>query len=217
VTVRVDPLVALYMVRVKICGMTNLDDALQAASCGADALGFNFYPESPRYVAPEKARAIVSALPPFVTVVGLFVNAPASEVEEISRDCGVHVLQLHGDEGPEFCGQFSRPVIRAIQVRDGSFLEDVARYSVQGFVLDAYHPALYGGTGRVFDWELVRDAGRYGKIILAGGLTPENVAEAIRKGKPYAVDVASGVERSPGVKDPDKVKQFVLNAKRACW
>lgn len=202
------------MVRVKICGITNLEDALHAAACSADALGFNFYPESPRYVDPGDARKIISALPPFVLAVGLFVNAPAQEVEEISRDCGVHVLQLHGDEEPEFCGRLSRPVIKAIRVRDATFLDEMARYTVQGFLLDAFHPELYGGTGRSFNWELVRDAGRYGKIILAGGLTPENVAGAVGKGRPYAVDAASGVELMPGVKDPEKVKRFIFAAKR---
>ncbi len=203
------------MVRVKICGITSVEDALHAAACGADALGFNFYPESPRYVSPDRARGIIAELPPFVMVVGLFVNASEEEVEGVSQDCTLHVLQLHGDEDPEFCKRFTRPVIKALQVRGSSFLDEMARYEVQGFVLDAFHPELYGGTGKAFDWKLVRDAERYGKIILAGGLTPGNVAEAVKEAMPYAVDVASGVEREPGVKDPEKVRQFIEAAREA--
>jgi len=218
--VSVDVAVSLYgsplMTRVKICGITNLDDALYAAESGADALGFVFYPNSPRYIEPEAAQAIIQRLPPCVTTVGVFVNEPAEQVNEIIRLTGIQIVQLHGDESPEDCATIERPVIKAFQVSEWFDVQHLSAYSVHAYLLDAYHPRQRGGTGHIFDWAIAREAKEYGRIILAGGLTPENVRQAIEVVRPYAVDVSSGVEWSPGVKDREKVKRFLARA-RASW
>jgi phosphoribosylanthranilate isomerase len=179
--------------KVKICGITRLEDALTAVQLGADALGFNFWPRSKRHVTPAAARAIVRRLPPLVTAVGVFVDPTREEVLAAVDTAGVTMAQLHGDESPELCLSIPIPVLKAIRVADGSSLAALASYEVRGFVLDTPSPG-YGGSGRTFDWSLVAEAARAMPVILAGGLTPENVAEAVRSVRPWAVDVASGVE-----------------------
>jgi phosphoribosylanthranilate isomerase len=202
------------MVSVKICGITNLEDAWAAVEAGADALGFVFYPPSPRHVTPTQARAIIAALPPFVTTVGLFVDAAAEQIEAIAARCGLDRLQLHGHEAPELCARLTRPVIKAFRIRNADSLASLPRYKVAAYLLDAYvEGALPGGTGASFAWELAAQAKPYGPVILAGGLTPDNVEAAIRRIQPYGVDVSSGVERAPGLKDHAKLRAFVARAK----
>jgi phosphoribosylanthranilate isomerase len=200
--------------KVKICGITRLEDALTAVQLGADALGFNFWPRSKRHVTPAAARAIVRRLPPLVTAVGVFVDPTREEVLAAVDTAGVTMAQLHGDESPELCLSIPIPVLKAIRVADGSSLAALASYEVRGFVLDTPSPG-YGGSGRTFDWSLVAEAARAMPVILAGGLTPENVAEAVRSVRPWAVDVASGVESAPGIKDPDKMRRFLEAAQEA--
>jgi phosphoribosylanthranilate isomerase len=201
------------MVRVKICGITTMEDALLAVQAGADALGFVFYDRSPRNIDPLKAAAIIGGLPPFVQAVGLFVNADAAFVNETADRCRLDLVQLHGDEAPEYCERIRRRVIKAFRVRDASSLAPVRDYRVAGILLDAYSPAAPGGTGLSFNWELAGIAGEFGPVILAGGLSPDNVREALERVAPYAVDVSSGVESSPGRKDPEKVREFIKRAK----
>ena len=201
------------MVRVKICGITNLDDALTAVEAGADALGFVFYDKSPRCIAPEKAADIIGALPPFITTVGLFVNADVDFVNTTTEKCLLDRVQLHGDESPEFCGRIVRPVVKVFRIRSEASLQAMRDFRVSGYLLDAYSPDAYGGTGMTFNWEVAKTAKQFGPIILAGGLTPDNVRQAVEAVKPYAVDVSSGVEAAPGRKDPDKIRKFLKNAK----
>lgn len=203
------------MVRVKICGMTNRDDALLAAELGADALGFIFYPKSPRAITPEAAREIIRRLPPFVLTVGVFVDEEPARVEEIAAFTGLDWLQLHGAESPEYCRAMGRRVIKGFRIKGEESLALLAPYhgAVQAFLLDTYRPGTPGGTGQTFDWELARRAKEFGPIILAGGLTPDNVAEAIHTVRPAAVDVASGVEAAPGKKDPNNLKAFMEAAR----
>jgi phosphoribosylanthranilate isomerase len=200
------------MVRVKICGIKRLEDALAAVDAGADAIGLNFWRPGRRYVPPETARAICRSLPPFVTRVGVFADEEAETIRTISEICGLDALQLHGQETPEFCRQFDRPVIKGIKIRDASSLRRLAGYQVAAFLLDAHVPGEMGGTGRTFDWSLAREAQQAGPVILSGGLTPENVTAAIRAAAPYAVDVASGVE-TEGEKDPVKIRAFITRVR----
>ena len=202
------------MTRVKICGITNLEDARLAVKYGADALGFVFYEGSPRHVFPETVREIISHLPPFVTTVGVFVNAPPQEIREVMDLAGLDVVQLHGDEPQEECSLFPR-VIKAFRVRELSDIERLKGYSVSAYLLDAYDPEVPGGTGQTFNWDIAVEAKKYGPIILAGGLTPENVADAVSRVRPYAVDVSSGVEAQKGKKDHEKMRLFIHRAKRA--
>jgi phosphoribosylanthranilate isomerase len=196
---------------VKICGITRLEDAMAALRMGADALGFVFA-ESPRRMAPDRAREIVRAIPPLIQTVGLFVNEHREEMEEIKRYVGLDVLQLHGDESPEEVAQLRGRVIKALRVRaDGVPNED--DFPDVTLLLDAHAPSARGGTGRSFDWTLATEVALRRPVILAGGLTPENVTEAIRVVGPYAVDVSSGVELAPGRKDHDKMARFIRNAK----
>jgi phosphoribosylanthranilate isomerase len=201
------------VVKVKICGITNIEDALCAADAGADALGFVFYAKSPRCIAPEQAAEIIRELPPFILTVGLFVNAGSDFVNAIAGSCNLDRIQLHGEETPSFCDRIARPVIKAFRVKDAASLEAMQDYRAAGYLLDAYSPDAHGGTGLTFNWELARFAARYGRIILAGGLTPDNVHRAITVTRPYAVDISSGVEASPGRKDPAKVREFISRAK----
>ncbi|MHB8652337.1 MAG: phosphoribosylanthranilate isomerase [Terriglobia bacterium] len=196
--------------RVKICGITRWEDAQLAVELGASALGFNFYPPSPRFVAPETAKAIILKLPPLVTAVGVFANEiDGAHIAAIARDAGVTALQLHGPKFPKTDGTLAGfQIIRAVAVRDGMKVEDLTLSGTSAWLLDAFDSDLLGGTGKTFDWNLARDAKKYATIILAGGLTPENVSQAIRDARPYAVDVASGVESSPGKKDPAKLRAF---------
>jgi phosphoribosylanthranilate isomerase len=204
------------MVRVKICGITNIDDALLAIEAGADALGFVFHDNSPRNIDPDKAAAIIAALPPLVQTVGVFVNVEADTINRIALQCRLDLVQLHGDETPAFCAKMCRRVIKAFRIKDITSLEPMVHYRVAACLLDAYSPREYGGTGISFNWETAKLAKEFGTpIILAGGLTPDNVQEAVETVLPYGVDVSSGVERAPGIKDPEKVREFILRAKRS--
>jgi len=206
----------ISMVRVKICGITNLHDARQAVEAGADALGFVFYEKSPRFVTPATAGEIIGGLPPFVQMVGLFVNAASDDVNRTADLCGLDVVQLHGDETPEYCGQIARRVIKSFRIKDMASLDAINAYSVAGYLLDAWSPDAYGGTGRTFNWDVAEIAKRYGTVILAGGLDPDNIRQAVDRVKPYAVDASSGVEMAPGRKDPAKVRAFIGRAKGVC-
>jgi phosphoribosylanthranilate isomerase len=196
--------------RVKICGITNLEDALLAAELGAHALGFIFYAKSPRSIKPEAARQIIAQLPPLVLSVGVFVNEAAAVVLEVAEMVRLDWVQLHGEEPPEYCRFLFRNVMKAIRVKDQSTLALMASYqgSVRAFLLDTHKTGQQGGTGESFDWSLARQAKEYGSIVLAGGLQPENVAAAIWAASPQAVDVASGVEASPGRKDHARLRAF---------
>ena len=201
-------------VKVKICGITNVSDATAAAEAGADALGFVFYDKSPRRVSLESAAAIIRGLPPFILKVGLFVDAPAEFVSRAVAECGLNLLQFHGDESPDYCRQFGLLTMKAFRIRDAASLHALRSYSTDAWLLDAYTPDLQGGTGQTFNWDLARVAKTWGKpVFLAGGLTPENVAEAIARARPFGVDVSSGVEAVPGTKDHAKVKAFIEAAK----
>ncbi|MCO6059456.1 phosphoribosylanthranilate isomerase [Pseudomonas sp. MOB-449] len=201
-------------VRIKICGITRIEDALAAVAAGADAIGLVFYAKSPRAVTAPQARAIVAALPPFVTSVGLFVDMPRDELRQVLAEVPLDLLQFHGDETPEDCSGYGRPYIKALRVRPGDDVAAaIARYpDASGVLLDTYVPGTPGGTGEAFDWTLVpQDAAR--PVILAGGLTPENVADAVRQVRPYAVDVSGGVEASKGIKDAAKIQAFIQQAR----
>ena len=199
------------MVKIKVCGITDTEDALMAAELGADALGFIFYPPSPRSIKPEAAKNIIAQLPPFVTTVGVFVDEAAATVKELAATVGLDWLQMHGKETPEYCRSLDRRVIKAFRIRGENSLTGLAAYQgvVQALLLDTYKKGQVGGTGETFNWDLAREARKYGPIILAGGLTPENVAQAIATAQPQAVDVASGVEAAPGKKDPLKLTEFI--------
>jgi phosphoribosylanthranilate isomerase len=202
------------MVKVKICGITNLDDARHAATCGADALGFVFFPGSPRCITPEAARSIIADLPPLLTTVGLFVNEATQRIRDIADFCGLDVLQLHGDEAPEDCRLSPHRVLKALRVKDAASLLGHEQYQVAALLLDAWVAGAYGGTGESFNWQLAAHVAKARPVLLAGGLTPENVAEAVRTVRPYGVDVSSGVELSPGRKDPQKVADFIAAVRR---
>jgi phosphoribosylanthranilate isomerase len=201
---------------VKICGITNVPDALAAAEAGADAIGFIFHPKSPRYIAPEQAAEIARVLPPHIVKVGVFVDASDQDILRAIANCGLELLQFHGDESPEFCKRFGVMSMKAFRVRDASSLARLTDYNTDAWLLDAYSTDQLGGTGERFNWDLAVEAGKSGKLIfLAGGLKPENVGEAVTKVRPYAVDVSSGVEKSPGKKDHDRVSAFIKAAKAA--
>jgi len=200
------------MVKVKICGITNVDDALAASDLGVDALGFVFYRESPRHVSPDQAREIIRRLPSFITTVGVFVDMPQGEMEAIMRHASLDVAQLHGHELPEAC-ELARRVIKAIRVKELSDLEPLKHYRVSAFLLDTYTQEFFGGTGQIFNWDIALDAKQYGKIIVAGGLNPDNVAKAVQWVRPYGVDVSSGVEERKGKKDHRKMGLFIERAK----
>ena len=185
-----------------------MEDAFAAVDAGADAIGLNFWRPGRRYVPPEVARVIARALPPLVARVGVFADEDAETIREIAALCGLDALQLHGSESPEFCGQFDRPVIKGVKVRGPDSVAGLRRYRVAAFLLDAHVPGEMGGTGRAFDWRLAAGAKEAGPVILSGGLTPDNVADAIRAAEPYAVDVATGVE-TDGRKDPAKIRAFI--------
>ena len=201
---------------VKICGITNVEDGLAAAEAGADALGFIFYEQSPRYVPIEKAATVVRDLPPMIVKVGVFVDAEEEVVYRAVRECGLNLLQFHGSESPEYCVQFGLMSMKAFPIRDAQSLARITDFNTDAWLLDAYSPDKLGGTGERFNWDLAIEVRKLGRpIFLAGGLTPENVAEAVRHVEPYAVDVSSGVEASPGKKDHGKVKAFIDAAKGA--
>ncbi len=201
-------------VRVKICGITRLQDLHAACDAGADALGFVFFERSPRHVTIEAAAALVRELPPFVQSVGLFVDAAPDFVERVLREIPLDLLQFHGDEAPADCARFGRPYIKAVRVnRDTDLLKCAADYyDARGLLLDAYVPGMPGGTGERFDWNLI-PAGLPRPIILSGGLTPDNIGDAIERVRPWAVDASSGVEVSKGIKDAARIAQFIARAK----
>lgn len=205
------------MVRVKICGLTNLADALGAVEAGADALGFIFYPPSPRAIRPEVAREIIQRLPPFVARVGVFVDADPDRAEDIARTVGLDTLQFHGKETPEYCARFARyRVVKAMRMEGPEALARLRAFEGFTWLLDSYVPGALGGTGQTFNWDLACEAVRLGgRVILAGGLTPDNVGRAVAAVRPYAVDVSSGVEAAPGRKDPARMPQFVAAARGA--
>jgi phosphoribosylanthranilate isomerase len=205
-------------VRVKICGITNWPDARQAVAEGAEILGFNFFAGSPRYVTPAKAKKIVERLPKKISAVGVFVNENEQKMLEIARAVGLDTLQLHGDETPAMVARLKRsfPVIKAIRVKGLASAAKLTRFKATAILLDGFDAKRRGGTGKTFEWRIARLAKKHGRrIYLAGGLTPENVGEAIRAARPYAVDVCSGVEVRPGKKDPARVKNLMRAAKEA--
>ncbi len=202
--------------RVKICGITRIEDALSAAACGCDAIGLVFYTRSPRFVTPRRAAEIVAALPPFVSAVGLFVDAPAEEVRAVGGLVQLDLLQFHGEESPDYCRQFGKPYLKAVRVRPGTNLLQyaAAHAGASGLLLDAYAEGVPGGTGMTFDWALI-PADLPVPVILAGGLDAANVAEAVRRVRPYAVDVSGGVEREKGIKDAERIAAFMRGERDA--
>jgi phosphoribosylanthranilate isomerase len=200
--------------RVKICGITNVHDALAAADYGADAVGFVLYKSSPRCIDLRSVKNIIAQLPPFVTTVGVFADADEKEILSTVEDGGLDVIQLQGDEPADLCRRLGGRVIKAIRIRDKSSLNRMIPYKVRAFVLDTYREGQLGGTGETFDWSLAVEAKKFGKIILAGGLTPENIGRAIEQVRPYGVDVSSGVEERIGKKDHSKLKRFIETAKQ---
>lgn len=207
-------------IKIKICGITNLEDAEAAVAAGADALGFVFYSQSPRCIESAIAKRIIAQLPPFVIPVGVFVNHDQETIRNVFDECGLAFAQLHGEETPTFCESLGRPVLRALRLRDrGSLLasaEYKGRMGVRGFVVDAFSTEAYGGTGQTGDWSLAREVAQAAPILLAGGLTSNNVQEAIRQVQPYGVDVSSGVEKSPGQKDHEKIHTFTQAVRLEC-
>jgi phosphoribosylanthranilate isomerase len=207
------------IVRIKICGVTNWPDAKLAVDLGADALGFNFYAPSPRSVTPATAWDIIRRLPPFVTTVGVFVNWPAEAVAALARALRLGAVQLHGNESPEEARDLARAfrVIKAFGVGPRFRLETLARYkAASAFLMDAFRSGLYGGTGRTTNWRIARQAKRYGPVILAGGIGPGNVTQAIAATRPYGIDVASGVELRPGKKDPRALRELMREIESQC-
>lgn len=199
--------------RVKICGITNSEDAQNAVELGADALGFVFA-KSPRQVTKDQARDIIKNLPPFVSAVGVFVDEQVTIMKEICEFCNIRTVQLHGNEPPLYLNDLNTYIIiKAFRIRDDDDLRPMAIYKPHAFLLDSYVKGTMGGTGVPFTWEIAKQAHKYGTIILSGGLTPENVKEAIHTARPYAVDVSSGVELSPGKKDKTLIRRFMKNAK----
>jgi phosphoribosylanthranilate isomerase len=203
--------------KVKICGITNADDAKAAVDAGCDAVGFVFHRASPRCVDARVAKDIVAVLPPFVVSVGVFVNEEPKVVRDVMDNCGLDLAQLHGDESAAYCETLGRPVLKAIRLRDRASLLALAEYqgraNVRGFVIDAFSDRTYGGSGETVDWSLAKEAAQACCILLAGGLTPENVGDAVRTVQPYGVDVSSGVEHSPGQKDHSKIQAFIRAAR----
>ncbi|MBF0466630.1 MAG: phosphoribosylanthranilate isomerase [Nitrospirae bacterium] len=203
--------------KVKICGITNIEDALLACKFGADALGFVFYKKSPRYVTIAQAKKIIETLPPFVITVGVFVDEGLETIISTCKETGLDTVQLHGDESPHMCSDLKhrvRRIVKAFRVRDFTDLNTLKAYSAaDAFLLDTYTEEVYGGSGTVFNWDIAQEAGEFGNVILAGGLTPENIEEAVRRVNPYAVDVSSGVEEKKGKKDLEKLRLFIERAK----
>ncbi len=203
----------MIVTRIKICGITNIDDAVFAAEAGADALGFIFVKSSPRYIAPSAASKIIRLLPPYVSAVGVFADAPWEEAVLAAEAAGVQVLQLHGEETPDYCRRFKYKVVKAFRMQGPQVLEQLYQYDVDAFLLDTFVEGKTGGTGRSFPWEWAGEANAYGRIIIAGGLTPDNVGEVVARLHPYGVDVASGVEKEPGIKDHKLVVRFIQSVR----
>ena len=205
------------MTRIKICGITNLDDGLEAIAAGVDALGFVFVPNTPRYITPSQAKLVIKQLPPFITNVGLFVDSEIDEIEDIVNHCKLDAVQLHGNESPEMCSQISlqTKVIKSFHVKKELQVlrNEIANYRVDAYLLDTFIKGKAGGTGQTFDWRIAEGLSQ--RIILAGGLTPDNIGTAIAQLQPYGVDVSSGVEKSPGKKDTNKIHSFVRQVRKA--
>jgi phosphoribosylanthranilate isomerase len=203
-------------VKLKVCGLTSLEDARAAIDCGAEYLGFIFYPKTPRYIAPTSARDIIERTPDDIISVGVFVNEPRPEdVDEILRVSGARMAQLHGDESPAYCaGVGAERVIKALRVGDDFDARSVLDYPASAVLLDAFDAKLYGGTGRTINWTIAREAAKLTRVFLSGGLSPENILDAIREVKPFAVDVNSGVESAPGRKDASKLQALRWNMDR---
>jgi phosphoribosylanthranilate isomerase len=203
--------------RIKICGITRLEDGLAAANAGADAIGLVFYDKSSRAVDMARATAISAALPPFVTRVGLFVNAEPAFVQSVLGSVALDLLQFHGDESEEYCRAFARPYLKALRMKPGLDLVAAmqAYSSAQGILLDAWHEQQFGGTGTTFDWSLLGASVQRERVVLAGGLHPGNVADAVRQVRPWGVDVSSGVESAPGIKSAPLIEQFISNTLKA--
>ena len=203
------------MTEIKICGITRIDDALCAAACGADAVGFIFHPSSPRYIEPKRAKEIVTALPREITTVGVFVNWNAEEVARTIADCGLDLIQLHGDESPEYCRRFpSERIIKAVSPRTPEDLRALDAYEVRAFLVDFREAGRYGGTGKRADWEFAVRLRESRPLILAGGLCIENIGEALAAVSPHAVDINSGCERAPGIKDHDRIRRIIALIRR---
>ncbi|MBF0621365.1 MAG: phosphoribosylanthranilate isomerase [Magnetococcales bacterium] len=202
-------------VRIKVCGITRPSDLDAAVEAGVDAVGFVFFERSPRNVTVEQAAALSKRLPPFVSAVGLFVNAGRDEIQRITDLCPLDIIQLHGDETPADCLNLPRRVVKAIRVATAEDLQGLDRYPLSGLLLDAKVAKAYGGTGTAFDWDLLANYQPPHPLILAGGLGPDNVAEAVERVRPFAVDVSSGVESAPGIKDPKKIRRFVQQTRDA--
>jgi len=201
----------MLIVKVKICGLTNYEDASAAIDMGADMLGFNFYPDSPRFVQPEKALEIINRLPAFIDIAGVFVNSHLEKIEEVIGDCQLDWIQLHGDESPEFCQSFlslNVKTMKALRVKDKSDIEKAESYFTDAILLDAFSPEKYGGTGMGFDWNILGHIDK--RVFLAGGINPDNAAEAVELGV-YGIDVCSGIEAEPGRKDHKKMKKLFDN------
>ncbi len=200
-----------FRTRVKICGMTDMAEVQHAVTAGVDALGFIFVKKSPRYIEPERAKTIIAGLPPFVDAVGVFLNNEAEYVAEIVQYCNLTVIQLHGNESPDYCRRFQTRVIKAFQVHAGLSAEDLWQYEdvVSGFLLDTYDKKQAGGTGKIFDWSLVEKLRPRKPLILAGGLGPDNVTQAITSIRPFAVDINSAIETAPGRKDPELISRLM--------
>jgi len=201
----------MLIVKVKICGLTNYRDAAAAMDMGADILGFNFYPKSPRFITPEKAMKIIKKLPAFVDIAGVFVNAPFDKIQETIEQCQLDWIQLHGDESPQFCQSFvsvSVKTMKALRVRDQADIDRANSFFTDAILLDAFHPEKYGGTGLTFDWNIIGHIGK--RVFLAGGINPDNAAAAIELGV-YGIDVCSGIESQPGRKDHKKMKKLFDN------
>ena len=205
------------MTRIKICGITNLDDGLEAIAAGVDALGFVFVPNTPRYITPSQAKLVIKQLPPFITNVGLFVDSEIDEIENIVNHCKLDAVQLHGNESPEMCSQISlqTKVIKSFHVKKELQVlrNEIENYRVDAYLLDTFIKGKAGGTGQTFDWRIAEGLSQ--RIILAGGLTPDNIGTAIAQLQPYGVDVSSGVEKSPGKKDTNKIYSFVRQVRKA--
>lgn len=205
------------MVKIKICGITNKIDAIEAVRLNVDMLGFVLYKKSARYVRPGTIIDIANELPPYIAKVGVFVDEDAGKVSDLARECSLDILQFHGDESPEYCLQFkgSYKIIKAFKIKDKQSLKNINDYDADFYMLDTYSKWSKGGTGKSFDWNLIERFEFLRPVILSGGLTPENVIEAIRSISPYGVDASSGLEASGGKKDPDLMKKFVENIRKA--
>ena len=197
----------------KICGVTNVEDAQFALECGADAIGLNFYERSPRFVTMERAQEIVSKLSEHKSKIGVFVNASRKRILEVIKTVNLSAVQLVGQHGPDDLVNFESSVIKVFRVYPGFDVEVLRNYIIDAFLLDTYQDETYGGTGKTFDWNVAIKAKEYGKVILSGGLNPENIEDAVKYVQPYGVDVSSGVELRPGRKDPKKIRDFIARAR----